>query len=293
MTEEAPEEADEGDLTLFWSGETPRFSDSYARRTYQAAKQHAGKLKRARKDAERAAKRGDAEAWARFEQRRAELLESFAAKKAEIDAAREEGAAKVVQLRGKLDALHDSQMEREARLHGLILDLEQDTVRARGQGSGRFTGSTLRIETSGQINRRVTATRLVTLGVFALAAKKKQDDRELFLTVEGDGFQLAVKLRAGHEAGARRFAAKYNTAASGAQEEASQSVEPADEPPPLPEAASAAVAGGGLAGQLVQLAELHASGALSADEFAAAKTQLLGGQTTPQNEPPARGSGND
>ncbi|MGN6243229.1 MAG: SHOCT domain-containing protein [Motilibacteraceae bacterium] len=50
-------------------------------------------------------------------------------------------------------------------------------------------------------------------------------------------------------------------------------------PPPPPAAPSAPPADGGtdVAAQLAQLAQLHQSGALTDDEFATAKTQLLGG----------------
>lgn len=46
-------------------------------------------------------------------------------------------------------------------------------------------GATARVETRGELRRRVTATRVVATGVFALAAKKKVDDRVVLLTVEG------------------------------------------------------------------------------------------------------------
>ena len=39
-------------------------------------------------------------------------------------------------------------------------------------------------ETAEQISRRITATRLLTLGVFAFAFKKKKKDSEKYLTIE-------------------------------------------------------------------------------------------------------------
>jgi hypothetical protein len=77
-----------------------------------------------------------------------------------------------------------------------------------------LAGLTARVEDSGTLNRRITATRLVAMGPFALAAKKKQDDREAFLTVEGPDVaivrtvQMKNKPSAGSEA--RAFAAKLN-----------------------------------------------------------------------------------
>lgn len=50
------------------------------------------------------------------------------------------------------------------------------------------------IETAGEIRKRVTATRLVATGVFAFALKKKEDDRTIFLTVEGDGWAFVASM---------------------------------------------------------------------------------------------------
>lgn len=44
--------------------------------------------------------------------------------------------------------------------------------------------SAINYETAEQISRRITATRLLTLGVFAFAFKKKKKDNEKYLTVE-------------------------------------------------------------------------------------------------------------
>lgn len=75
-------------------------------------------------------------------------------------------------------------------------------------------GLTARVEDSGTLNRRITATRLATIGVFALAAKKKQDDREVYLTIEGDTTAIvkSVQFKANPKAGleARQFAAQLN-----------------------------------------------------------------------------------
>jgi putative oligomerization/nucleic acid binding protein len=53
---------------------------------------------------------------------------------------------------------------------------------------------------------------------------------------------------------------------------------PPPPPPPPPPAAEAAPAGGGdLVAQLKQLGELHTQGAITDEEFTAAKAKLLGG----------------
>lgn len=145
----------------------------------------------------------------------------------------------------------------EAAEFGITLDIPADQVTAPGQAAGRFTGSMMRVETYGQINRRVTATRLALIGVFALAATKQQDDRELYLTVEGDGFQIAARVEAALTPVAREFAAAYNTRSGALTSTANGS------------------SSGGVAGQLAELGRLHDDGKLSDDEFAAAKAQLL------------------
>ena len=59
----------------------------------------------------------------------------------------------------------------------------------------------------------MTATRLVALGVFALAAKKQTG--HIYLTIEGDGYEIAVKLPVKAESDARKFVTKVNNAAKG------------------------------------------------------------------------------
>jgi hypothetical protein len=150
----------------------------------------------------------------------------------------------------------DHQLSKRARAFGLLLDTHADTIGAAGQATGRFTGSLARVETEGQLASRITVTRLVTLGVFALGARKKVDNRELYITVEGAGFQLVVKVAPTFGALARQFAAAYNTR-SGAM-------------------AGHEAAALGSADELERLAKLHADGALDDVEFAAAKARLLG-----------------
>jgi hypothetical protein len=81
-------------------------------------------------------------------------------------------------------------------------------------------GLVARVEDSGTLNRRVTATRLVAFGVFALAAPKKQDDRELYLTIEGPTTAIIrtiqVKNAASITTRARSFAMQVNMASKAA-----------------------------------------------------------------------------
>jgi ribosomal protein L7/L12 len=98
-----------------------------------------------------------------------------------------------------------------------------------------IAGLTARVEDSGTLNRRITATRLVTLGVFALAAKKKQDDREVYLTIEGDNVQIlrTVQFKKAPTAGtaARQFAGQLNLLG---RQAAATPAEPAPVPAPEP-----------------------------------------------------------
>lgn len=136
------------------------------------------------------------------------------------------------------------------------------------KGSSYPLPATARVETAGDIQKRVTATRLVAVGVFAFAFKKKKDARELYLSVEGTGpgndwaFVVDVDPSKGKEA--RDLAARINSASAPGSPLAPE--RPAE---PVPAAAEP------VADQLVKLADLHQSGALSDDEFAAAKARLL------------------
>jgi len=150
----------------------------------------------------------------------------------------------------------DAILMHNAGTFGLWLDTHRNTVGAKDQAHGQFTGSMARIETEGELTSRITVTRLATLGIFALGARKKVDQRELYLTVEGDGFQIVLSVSPTLGVQARRFAAAYNTR-SGAM------------------AKTETAAPAGIAGQLADLGRMHQAGQLTDDEFAAAKAQLL------------------
>lgn len=81
-----------------------------------------------------------------------------------------------------------------------------------GEG-GWVKGAHANVETSGQLDKRVTATRLVLTGPLAFGLRKKKDSRQLFLTIEGDDFAFVVEVDPKKQAEARQFAARVNTAA--------------------------------------------------------------------------------
>jgi hypothetical protein len=148
------------------------------------------------------------------------------------------------------EALRKGAQFEGVNLNGTTLTFKRETY--------DVTGAHADVESAGQLNRRMTVSRLLLTGPFALALKKKKDDRELFLTVTGREFQFVVPVDPKRQLAARNFAAAINTAAGAT----------------LPTAQG--VSGTDLGSQLANLAELHAQGVLSDVEFATAKAKLLG-----------------
>jgi hypothetical protein len=137
--------------------------------------------------------------------------------------------------------------------------LNTDSISYKRQG-GSIAGATARVETAADARRRITATRLLAIGVFALAVKKQTGN--VFLTVEHPDYGFVVEIPMKLEAKARAFAAKINSAARHAA--------PSTLIAPMADAAPADVAD-----QLRKLGELHAAGILTDAEFTAKKTELL------------------
>ncbi|WP_051480366.1 hypothetical protein [Cellulomonas sp. KRMCY2] len=78
-----------------------------------------------------------------------------------------------------------------------------------GKDEFPLTGVSARVEAGSEIQQRVTATRLLAIGIFALAAKKKSGG-ESYLTVEGPDFFWTLEVDRKEQAKAREFAAKVN-----------------------------------------------------------------------------------
>lgn len=145
----------------------------------------------------------------------------------------------------------------DASFEGIVV---KNGAISHGKETVPLAGARVSVETAGDVDRRITATRLILTGPFALAFRKKKDHRELYLTVESNGSMFVVPVDPKKGADARAFAAKATSlGASGA---APQTVAP----PPVTD----------MAGQLAQLQQMHESGALSDDEYTAAKAKLLG-----------------
>jgi redox-regulated HSP33 family molecular chaperone len=81
-------------------------------------------------------------------------------------------------------------------------------VESKQGGGGPVAGARATVETQGQIRGRRT---VKTLGLH----QKKIDEREVFLTIEGQGWAISVQVDADKGGEARAFAAKINAAGMG------------------------------------------------------------------------------
>ena len=80
--------------------------------------------------------------------------------------------------------------------------------------------SAVRVETGDELQSRVTVTRVLLIGIFALAAKKKSGG-EKYLTVEGDDFVWAMEVPRKNAKDAIKFAARVDNAVRQARSSAS------------------------------------------------------------------------
>lgn len=127
-----------------------------------------------------------------------------------------------------------------------------------GQEEKPLAGAVARVESGADFSRRVTVTRLIAIGAFAFAAKKKSGG-ESYLTIEGPDFFWTLEVDRKKRAAAEKFAGAVNNAARAIA---------------APVAPVAAAPGG--ADEVSRLAELHAAGHLSDAEYTAAKAKALG-----------------
>jgi hypothetical protein len=138
--------------------------------------------------------------------------------------------------------------------------IDGDQISAPGQASGPIAGARATVDTAGQLSRRITATRLVLTGPLALAWRKKRDERELYLLVEGVGWAISVPVDPKKGQEARTFAAKVNSLASSHPTAPAQPAVAAA-PDPLE--------------QIARLAELRERGAISDEDFEPKRQELL------------------
>lgn len=134
----------------------------------------------------------------------------------------------------------------------------------RGEERRPVLGATANMESGAQLSERVTAGRIILVGVYAFALKKKSGGQK-YLVVEGDGFAWAIEVEGEAINDAVRFAALVKSA-----NVAERSHDTANEP-------DETVAGEpDMASEIERLAALYERGLLTDEEFSAAKRKVIG-----------------
>lgn len=148
-----------------------------------------------------------------FMQRWADKCDEFADR---MDAKAEAGKARAAELEARLAEQRGavktapSLRVRGAKFEGAHLSGEG----VRYKGTLVPLPATARVETAGEVRRRATLSRTVmTGGIGFFFLKKKVDDRELYLTVEGAGESFVLQVDPKKGKAAREFAAAVNSAA--------------------------------------------------------------------------------
>lgn len=120
------------------------------------------------------------------------------------------------------------------------------------------------IEGKDEVNRRVTVTRLLAVGIFAFALKKKNKDQEAYVTLElTDGQEVILFVDNKAPMALRAKLAKVISTVKRANVSSqSQTTQPATQ--------------SSVADELAKLASLKEQGILTEEEFVAKKKQLLG-----------------
>lgn len=119
------------------------------------------------------------------------------------------------------------------------------------------------VEGKSEVNRRVTVTRLLAVGIFAFTLKKKSTDKEAYITIElADGQEVIffVDNKAPMDLKAKLAKVISQVKQAGVAGQAQASAQPQ----------------GSVADELTKLASLKEQGILTQEEFDAKKKQLLG-----------------
>lgn len=96
----------------------------------------------------------------------------------------------------------------------MVLDTDAKTIRCAGEG-GSLEGAVATVDSAGNLDKRITASRILLTGVFALAWQKKKDNRELYILIDAPEYSMAMRVDPKKGADARKFAAGVNTIAKG------------------------------------------------------------------------------
>ena len=126
-----------------------------------------------------------------------------------------------------------------------------------------LAGVSSHLESGSELESRVTATRLLLVGPFAFAFKKKKGG-EKYITIDGSDFAMMIEVPRKQIKDAMKFVNSVNNAAMKLPAEtqaASSNLERNSDD---------------VADQLSKIASLHDSGVLSDEEFATAKKRILG-----------------
>ena len=149
----------------------------------------------------------------------------------------------------------------------------------------------MQLEIVGDIDRRVTATRLILTGPLAFGLRKKKDSRELWFTVEGEGLSYVQTFPNFASAAARKFAAHVNaqaTAMRAVLDAPALSGGLADRGKPASDAPVVASATGELVAHLEQLREMRDAGDITPDEFTRLKARVISGEEVGGSVPAPR-----
>lgn len=91
-------------------------------------------------------------------------------------------------------------------VYGPFILRKDEVERLSGEDAGKhpLAGVEAFLENGEELQKRITATRLIAVGIFAFAFKKKRGG-ESFLTIQGDGFAWVVEVPAKKRGDAQRF----------------------------------------------------------------------------------------
>jgi hypothetical protein len=176
----------------------PTFQELYRARL--AAGQEKRDARQAKIDAKKAQLRAGLEASQRTPAQIEASQEKIRTQQEKTQARQEKISAGKAKLRAGLEESRNATF----RTHGKALGVKSaDTDRLLA------AGALAAVETGADVHGRVTATRLVTLGVFALAARKQAG--HVYITFDtAEGTVHVVKVDVKHEAKARKWAAEFN-----------------------------------------------------------------------------------
>lgn len=155
---------------------------------------------------------------------------------------------------------------------GIRINLHQHSIRTK-QESKPLSGVSARLETGQDLESRATITRLIAIGVFAFAAKKKTGG-EKYVTIEGPDFAWVAEAGRKQVKEAMKFITAVNNAARSSGSSSAQLGDQSANARAMP---TTEVNRTGLrTGDIVKIAQLHEQGILTDEEFTAAKKKALG-----------------